>query len=196
MRLGWLRPLPSRGTYEFLSARGGPYSGGDPLVEARAVRKNRPDFRLAVVGSGATFLRGFSERAPNQYVIAADKRQGGSVALNAAAVVARDPALGAEDLGLLSRDAVDVSVMLRSIEVTDTRIGVPTGPDETRLATCPCADPCRARTRYAERAAELRAQERPDAQKPGGQSSDLPQCSAMALRWRVWNARMTYTSAA
>lgn len=98
VRLGWLRPLPTRGTYEFLSARGGPYSGGDPLVGARAVRKKRPDFRLAVVGSGAAFLRGFSERAPNQYVIAADKRQGGSVALNAAYDVVRTTAARIDDV--------------------------------------------------------------------------------------------------
>lgn len=92
VRLGWLRPLPTRGTYEFLSARGGPYPGGDPLVEARAVRRRRPDFRLAVVGSGAAFLRGFSERAPDQYAIAADKSQGGSVALSAAYDVVRTTA--------------------------------------------------------------------------------------------------------
>ena len=84
VRLGWLRPLPTRGTYEFLAARGGPYPGGDPLVEARAVRAKRPDFNLAIVGSGAAFLRGFSERAPSQYTVAIDHGQGGSVALAAA----------------------------------------------------------------------------------------------------------------
>ncbi len=81
VRLGWLRPLPTRGTYEFLAARGGPYPGGDPLVQARAVRAKRPDFNLAIVGSGAAFLRGFSERAPSQYTVAIDHAQGGSVAL-------------------------------------------------------------------------------------------------------------------
>lgn len=83
VRLGWLRPLPTRGSYEFLSARGGPYPSGDPLVEARAVRARRPDFRLAVIGSGAAFLRGFSERAPRRYTVAIDHGQGGSVALTA-----------------------------------------------------------------------------------------------------------------
>jgi len=81
IELGWLRPLSSRGTYEFLSARGGPWSAGDPLTEARAVLARRPDFRLAVVGTGAAFLRGFSERAPSDYAVAIDKTQGGSIAL-------------------------------------------------------------------------------------------------------------------
>lgn len=84
VRLGWLRPLRARGRYEFLAARGGPYPSGDPLVEARAVRVKRPDLNFAVVGTGAAFLRGFSERAPDQYVIAIDRAQGGSAALAAA----------------------------------------------------------------------------------------------------------------
>jgi hypothetical protein len=84
VELGWLRPLPARGAYEFLSARGGPFTGGDPLIEARAVRTKRADFRFAVVGPGAAFLRGYSERAPKRYAVAVDKRQGGSVALAAA----------------------------------------------------------------------------------------------------------------
>lgn len=92
VELGWLRPLPARGTYEFMPARGGPYPGGDPLVEARAVLTKRPDFRLAVVGSGAAFLRGYSERAPDQYAVAVDFRQGGSVALAAAYVIVKTSA--------------------------------------------------------------------------------------------------------
>ena len=83
VRLGWLRPLPARGRYEFLGARGGPFPSGDPLLEARAVRSRRPDFRLAVVGTGAAFLRGFAERAPERYAVAIDRDQGGSVALAA-----------------------------------------------------------------------------------------------------------------
>jgi len=84
VKLGWLRPLPARGRYEFLGARGGPYPSGDPLIEVRAVRARRHDFRLAVVGTGAAFLRGFSERAPDRYAVAIDREQGGSVALAAA----------------------------------------------------------------------------------------------------------------
>lgn len=81
VELGWLRPLPARGTYEFMSARGGPYPGGDPLVDIRAVLAKRPDFRVAVIGTGAAFLRGYAERAPHAYTVAVDKEQGGSVAL-------------------------------------------------------------------------------------------------------------------
>jgi len=83
VQLGWLRPLPARGRYEFLGARGGPFPSGDPLIEARAVRSRRPDFRLAVVGTGAAFLRGLAERAPDRYAVAIDRDQGGSVALAA-----------------------------------------------------------------------------------------------------------------
>lgn len=81
VRRGWLRPLPVRGTYEFLPARRGPYASGDPLTEARAVRERRPDFRLALVGTGAAFLRAHSERAPDEYTVAIDRAQGGSGAL-------------------------------------------------------------------------------------------------------------------
>ena len=48
------------------------------------MRSRRPDFRLAVVGTGAAFLRGFAERAPDRYAVAIDRDQGGSVALAAA----------------------------------------------------------------------------------------------------------------
>ena len=84
VELGWLRPLPARGTYEFMSARGGPYPGGDPLLDIRAVLAKRPDFRVAVIGTGAAFLRGYAERAPHTYAVAVDKEQGGSVALGRA----------------------------------------------------------------------------------------------------------------
>lgn len=83
VQLGWLRPLSARGRYEFLGARGGPFPSGDPLIEARAVRSRRPDFRLALVGTGAAFLRGLAERAPDRYALAIDRDQGGSVALAA-----------------------------------------------------------------------------------------------------------------
>ena len=68
---------------------------------------------------------------------------------------ARD-VVSAEDLGLLARDRVDVPALLQTIEGTYTRIGRPTGPDETRLAMCGFDDLYWARTRYTERAAELR----------------------------------------
>ena len=70
----------------------------------------------------------------------------------------RDPSqvVGAEDLGLLARDRVDISALLRTIEGFYPRIGAPTGEVEIRLATCRLDDLYWARTRYAERAAELR----------------------------------------
>jgi hypothetical protein len=73
--------------------------------------------------------------------------------------VGRDAAevVGADDLGLLARDRVDISVLLRAIEATYGRIGAPAGDQEIRLASCRTTDRHWARTRYAERAAELRA---------------------------------------
>lgn len=70
----------------------------------------------------------------------------------------RNPAqvVGAEDLGLLARDRVDIPALLRTIEGFYPRIGAPTGEVEIRLATCRSDDLYWARTRYAERAAELR----------------------------------------
>ena len=65
--------------------------------------------------------------------------------------------VGVDDLGLLSRDQVDIPALLRSIEATYGRIGRPTGEAETRLAACHSGDVHWARARYAVRAAELRA---------------------------------------
>ena len=80
----------------------------------------------------------------------------------------RDPGkvVGAEDLGLLARDHVDIAAMLRTIEGFYQGIGAPTGETEVRLATCRFDDLYWARTRYTERAAELRA--RHGGVTPGG----------------------------
>ncbi len=64
--------------------------------------------------------------------------------------------VGADDLGLLARDRVDIQALLRIVEATDMRIGKPTGETETGLAACRFDDLHWARTRYAERARELR----------------------------------------
>ena len=71
----------------------------------------------------------------------------------------RDPAnvVGAEDLGLLARDRVDMPALLRTVEGFYQRIGAPTGETELRLAACQFDDLYWARTRYAQRATELRA---------------------------------------
>lgn len=70
----------------------------------------------------------------------------------------RDPTMvvGAEDLGLLSRDRVDIAGLLRTIEGAYKRIGMPEGDDEIRLAACQFDDLYWAQTRYADRAEELR----------------------------------------
>lgn len=77
--------------------------------------------------------------------------------------VGRDPALviGAADLGLLSRDRNDVAALLETIGAIYGRMGEPEGDMETRLAACRFGDLHWARTRYAERAAELRRAEDP-----------------------------------
>jgi predicted transcriptional regulator of viral defense system len=98
VNLGWLQPLAARGRYEFLGARGGSFPSGDPLIEARAVRSRRPDLRLAVVGTGAAFLRGLAERAPERYAVAIDRDQGGSVALAAAYTVVKTTGVRLADI--------------------------------------------------------------------------------------------------
>lgn len=72
--------------------------------------------------------------------------------------VGRDHArvIGATDLGLLARDRTDVPSMLDSIAAIYGRMGAPAGETETRLAACRFGDLHWARTRYAERAGELR----------------------------------------
>ena len=40
------------------------------------MRSRRPDFRLALVGTGAAFLRGLAERAPGRSAVAVDRGQG------------------------------------------------------------------------------------------------------------------------
>jgi hypothetical protein len=70
---------------------------------------------------------------------------------------ARD-VVGAEDLGLLARDRVNVADLLRTIGAEYAGIGAPTSGDEARLAACRFEDLYWARTRYADRAAELRAE--------------------------------------
>jgi hypothetical protein len=64
---------------------------------------------------------------------------------------------GAEDLGLLVRDHADVPDLLRRIGAVYPRMGPPAAGDEQRLAACRASDLHWARTRHAERAAELRA---------------------------------------
>jgi len=64
--------------------------------------------------------------------------------------------IGADDLGLLARDRVDLPAMLKTITTIYGRIGVPTGDTEARLAACRFGDLHWARTLYAERALELR----------------------------------------
>lgn len=103
----WIRPLAARGSYEFLAASGGQYGSGDPLVEARAVSLRRPGLRFQVVGDGAAFLRGYSDRAPAAYRLAVDKAATRSRALERAYVVIRTThqrLFGASDL-----DGVPVS---------------------------------------------------------------------------------------
>lgn len=67
---GWLRPLPVRGTYEFLPAAGGPWESGDPWIELRAVAAKNPKLMPQIVLGSAAFLRGFSDRRPTADLIA------------------------------------------------------------------------------------------------------------------------------
>jgi len=61
-----------------------------------------------------------------------------------------------DDLGLLARDRVDGPALMRTIGIEYARMGAPRGTTEARLAQCRTTDLHWARTRYRERAAELR----------------------------------------
>lgn len=65
----WLRPLPVQGRYEFLSGAAGPFSREDALDPLRALfaRWETPG---QVILSGAAFLRGFVDRAPDRFDVA------------------------------------------------------------------------------------------------------------------------------
>lgn len=65
----WLRPLPIKGRYEFLSGAAGPFSREDALDPLRALfaRWETPG---QVILAGAAFLRGFVDRAPDRFDVA------------------------------------------------------------------------------------------------------------------------------
>ena len=79
----WLRPLPTRGLYEFLPGAAGPYSRNDALDTLRAAA-GASRLRPQVVLTGAAFLRGFSDRAPVEYDIVVVVDQPISAALRSA----------------------------------------------------------------------------------------------------------------
>jgi predicted transcriptional regulator of viral defense system len=65
----WLRPLPVKGRYEFLSGAAGPFSREDVLDPLRALFA-RWEIPGQVVLAGAAFLRGFVDRAPDRFDVA------------------------------------------------------------------------------------------------------------------------------
>ena len=66
---GWLRPLPLRGSYEFLPAAGGPWESGDPWMELRAALVKNPNLAAQVALGSAAFLRGYADRHPSTDII-------------------------------------------------------------------------------------------------------------------------------
>jgi predicted transcriptional regulator of viral defense system len=65
----WLRRLPVKGRYEFLPGAAGPFSREDALDPLRALFAGW-EAPGQVVLSGAAFLRGFSDRAPDRFDVA------------------------------------------------------------------------------------------------------------------------------
>ncbi len=65
----WLRPLPVKGRYEFLPGAAGPFSREDALDPLRALFAGW-EAPGQVVLSGAAFLRGFADRAPDRFDVA------------------------------------------------------------------------------------------------------------------------------
>ena len=66
---GWLRPLPVRGSYEFLPAASGPWESGDPWMELRAALVKNPNLAPQVALGSAAFLRGYADRHPSTDII-------------------------------------------------------------------------------------------------------------------------------
>ncbi|MBI4171334.1 MAG: hypothetical protein HY511_01100 [Actinobacteria bacterium] len=71
---GWLVPMATRSTYEFVPLRVGPYASGDELreLEALAREPNAPPFQVAL--RSAAFLRGYAETAPSVTYLLMSKR--------------------------------------------------------------------------------------------------------------------------
>jgi hypothetical protein len=71
VRLGWLLPLRTRGTWEFApAARAGRYRAGDPWIELRALLALDPDVPVAVAFESAIWELGHSSHQPDRPVLA------------------------------------------------------------------------------------------------------------------------------
>lgn len=71
--LGWLLPLRVQGVWEFAPAdRAGPFSGGDPFIEVRALAAVRPDLGVRIGLESAAFLRSLASRQPTREVLILD----------------------------------------------------------------------------------------------------------------------------
>jgi hypothetical protein len=65
VREGWLSPLRSRDSWEFVPAsRAGRYPSGDPWIELRALLANKPDEPVAVAYASAVWEYGYSSHQP------------------------------------------------------------------------------------------------------------------------------------
>ena len=72
--LGWLLPLRARGAWEFAPGdRAGPWPGGDPFIELRAVLAVRDDVRIGVGYESAAFLGSLASRQPAPEVVVCDE---------------------------------------------------------------------------------------------------------------------------
>jgi hypothetical protein len=71
VRLGWLLPLRTRGTWEFApGARAGRYRAGDPWIELHALLAHDPDAPVAVAFESAIWELGHSSHQPDRPVLA------------------------------------------------------------------------------------------------------------------------------
>jgi len=69
VRSGWLLPLRTRGTWEFVpAARAGRYGSDDDWIELRAVLARRPDAPVAVAFESAVWVYGFADHRPSHAV--------------------------------------------------------------------------------------------------------------------------------
>jgi hypothetical protein len=67
VREGWLSPLRTRDTWEFVPAsRAGRYPSGDPWIELRALLARKPGVPVAVAFASAVWEHGYSSHQPTR----------------------------------------------------------------------------------------------------------------------------------
>jgi AbiEi antitoxin C-terminal domain len=71
VREGWLSPVRTRGSWEFVPAsRAGAYPSGDPWIELRALLARKPESPVAIAFASAVWEHGYSTHQPTRQTFA------------------------------------------------------------------------------------------------------------------------------